>query len=315
MRSFRAPGARTAAWAAAALLLIVAAQSASAQRASGRRSSRESRVRTDTTFAFDKSGTITVTAPNGDIVINGAPGNQLHVRGRDDQDVGLDVSSSRVMIQASSRGDGVDVTVPQGARVIVQSRSGDVTIRGTHGAVEVHATNGDIHVDDVLGRLNVGTLSGDIIVSDIVGDGQIETTGGDVEVSNVRGNVDVSTVSGDIRLRGVTSKDVRAKTTSGDVTFDGLIDPAGSYEFSTHSGDVGLHVQRDASAQLTVSTWNGGIDSDFPITLRPGQHNVGSESSKHITFEIGRGEARVSAETFSGDITISANGHGASARP
>lgn len=302
-------------WAAAALLLTVAAESASAQRASARRSSRESRARTDTTFAFDKSGTINVNAPNGDVVISGTPGNQLHVRSRDDEGVSVDVSSTRVIIQASSHGDGVELTVPQGARVIVQSRSGDVTVRGTHAAVEVHATNGDIHIDDVVGRLDVGTLSGDITISDIVGDGQIETTGGDVELSNVRGNVGVSTVSGDIRLRGVTSKDVRAKTTSGDVTFDGLIDSAGNYEFSTHSGDVGLHIQRDASAQLTVSTWNGGIDSDFPITLRPGDHSIGSGTSKRFTFEIGRGEARVSAETFSGDITISANGHGATARP
>jgi DUF4097 and DUF4098 domain-containing protein YvlB len=219
------------------------------------------------------------------------------------------------MIQTANGGDGVELSVPQGVRVIAQSRSGDVTIRGTHGEVEVHATNGDIHVDDVVGRLDVGSLSGDITISNVAGDGQIATTGGDVELSNVRGGIDVGTVSGDIRLHGVTSKDVRGKTTSGDVTFDGLIDPAGRYEFSTHSGDVGLHIQRDASAQLTVSTWNGGIDSDFPITLRPGGHSIGSESSKRFTFEIGRGEARVSAETFSGDITISANGHGATARP
>lgn len=312
MRSFRVRGGWRIGLAAVGALLFAATEPAGAQRVSGRRTSR---ARTDTTFTFDKSGTITVSAPNGDIVINGAAGNQLHVRSRDDEDVRLDVSSSRVMVQASSRGDGVELTVPEGVRVIVQSRSGDVTVRGTHGAVEVHATNGDIHLEDVTGRLDVGSLSGDITVSNLAGDGQIETTGGSVELSNARGAVDVSTVSGDIRLRGITSKDVRGKTTSGDVTFDGLVDPAGRYEFTTHSGDVGLHIQRDASAQLTVSTWNGSIDSDFPITLRPGEHGIGSERSKRFTFEIGRGDGRISAETFSGDITISANGHGASARP
>ena len=314
MKSLRSPGALAHLVAAAALLLGLAAESAGAQRV--RRSSSQGRARTDTTFTFDKTGSITVTAPNGDIVINGTSGNQLHIRGGSDDDaLRLDVSTGRVMIQTSNGSDGVELSVPQGVRVIAHSRSGDVKINGTHGEVEVHAFSGDIQVDDVVGRLDVSSLSGDITVTNVAGNAGIETTGGDVKISNIRGDLDIGTVSGDIQLRGVTAKTVHAKTTSGDVTFDGLIDPAGTYELSTHSGDVGLHVQHDASAQLTVSTWSGTVDSEFPITLRPGEHPIGSGTSKRFTFVIGKGEARVSAETFSGDINISANGHGATGRP
>jgi DUF4097 and DUF4098 domain-containing protein YvlB len=296
---------------AAALLIAVTADAAAAQR-----SRRGSRSEIDTTFAFDKNGTVTVNVPNGDVVIAGTTGSQIHIRAEsENDDLRVDASGSRVMIQTSNRDGGAELSVPQGVRVIVQSRSGDVTIRGTHGEVEVHATSGDINVDDVVGRLDVSNLSGDITVSNVTGDGDIATTGGDVKFTNVRGNLGIGTVSGEIDLRGITAKNVRAKTTSGDVTFDGLIDPTGRYEFATHSGDVRLHVQREANAQLTVSTWNGGIDSDFPITLRPGEHPIGSESSKRFTFEIGGGAARVTAETFSGDIAIFANGRGASVRP
>lgn len=313
MTLLKVPDARTLVrTVAASLLIAVAAHAADAQRVRLNRG----RARIDTTFSFDKNGSVTVNVPNGDIVINGAPGNQMHVRGEsDNDDLRLDVSSSRVMVQTSSHDDGVELTVPQGVHVIVQSRSGDIKIMGTHGAVEVHAMNGDITVDDVVGRLDIGSLSGDITVGDVVGDGDVETTSGDVKLSNVQGSVDASSVSGDIGLRGVTSKSVRAKTTSGDVTFDGLIDPAGRYEFSSNSGDVRLHVQRDASAQVTVSTWNGGIESDFPITLRPGRNDIGSGTSKKFTFVIGGGAARVNADSFSGDIVISANGRGATGRP
>src|SRR5512146_392452 len=79
MKSLRSPGALAHLVAAAALLLGLAAESAGAQRV--RRSSSQGRARTDTTFTFDKTGSITVTAPNGDIVINGTSGNQLHIRG------------------------------------------------------------------------------------------------------------------------------------------------------------------------------------------------------------------------------------------
>ena len=44
---------------------------------------------------------------------------------------------------------------------------------------------------------------------------------------------------------------------------------------------------------------------EFPITLKPGEHGIGSPNAKRFTFEIGGGAARITAETFSGDITIS----------
>jgi hypothetical protein len=50
---------------------------------------------------------------------------------------------------------------------------------------------------------------------------------------------------------------------------------------------------------------SGEINSDFPITLQPGQHGIGSWNAKRFTFNIGAGAARISAETFSGDVTVS----------
>jgi len=279
----------------------------------------DTRSRIDTTIAFDRNGTVTLVAGNGDISVSGSTDGQLRVRvASENNDVRFDASSGRATVQIANGRHGSDgkfeVSVPQGVRVIARSQSGDIQIRGTHGEVEVHAQNGDVIVEDVATRLTVNTLSGEITAANIVGDVEIGTTSGDVKINDLRGSVDVATVSGDIDLRGLTSKLVRAKTTSGDVTFDGLVDPAGRYDLTAHSGDIRIHVQRDASAQLTVSTWNGGIDSQFPITLKPGEHGIGIANSKRFTFDIGGGAARISAETFSGDITVSSNGRGASER-
>ena len=299
----------------AVVLTLSGGHSVEAQRRT--RFTSDDRSRIDTTFAFDKSGTVTVTATNGDIVVTGVTGNQIHVRASSDGDnLRLDASPNRVMLEATGRRADSDarleISVPFGTRVITRTQSGDIGVHGTRGEVEAHAQSGDVHVDDVANRLDINTLSGDITVRGVVGDAVVSTTSGSVKASDIRGNADIGTVSGDVDLIGVTAKVVRAKTTSGDVTFDGLIDPKGRYELVAHSGDVNLHIQLDASAQLTVSTWNGGIESQFPITLRPGEHGIGSSNSKKFTFEIGGGAARISAETFSGDVTISSNGRGAS---
>jgi DUF4097 and DUF4098 domain-containing protein YvlB len=297
----------------ALLFVAVASHTATAQR----RRVTDYQSRIDTTFSFDRNGSVTVSATNGSINVVGWSRDQVHVRaGGGNENIRMDGSSSRMTLNITGRrGDGsIEVSVPIGVRVNASTHSGKVSVRGTRGPVEAHSDNGSVDVDDVTSRLDLSTFSGDLRASNINGDARIETISGGIRAEEIRGTIDASTVSGDIDLLGVTSKSVRAKTTSGEVTFDGLVDPNGRYDLSSHSGDIRLRVQRDASAQLSVSTWSGGVDSQFPITLKPGQQRIGTLNAKRFTFEIGNGAARITAETFSGDITISSNGRGANAR-
>jgi DUF4097 and DUF4098 domain-containing protein YvlB len=290
----------------------------SARTAEGQRRGREYRSRIDTTVAFDKSGTVTINAGSGDVIVTGGTANTVRVRANsDDDDIRFDATRTMVELSTARRGNDTrfEVTVPIGTRVVARSNSGDVAVHGTRGEVSITAQSGDVDVDDVNGRLEVRSFTGEITAANITGPVDIGTQSGDLRLSDVRGDIEVSNTSGDITLRGITAKFVRAKTTSGDVVYDGIIDPAGRYELTSHSGDVGLHVPRDAAAQLTVSTWSGEIESDFPMTLKPGDHSIGSSTSKQFTFAIGAGTARISAETFSGDVTVSSNGRGASTRP
>jgi DUF4097 and DUF4098 domain-containing protein YvlB len=303
----------------AVVLAVSMSAQASAQRRSSRNARSDDRSRLDTTLVLDRNGTVSITASGGDIVVTAASGNQVHVHAvSDDEDGHIDFSATHSMIEISGTRRGADtqfeISVPAGTRVIAHAQSGDVSVRGTHGDVEVHVQSGDAVVEDVAGHLDVQTLSGDITASQVNGDAQIATLSGDIKLTDVRGSVDITSTSGDITIRGATSRSVRALTTSGDVTYDGTVEPNGRYDLTSHSGGIHLHVPRDASAQLTVSTWSGEIDSDFPITLKPGEHGIGSSKAKEVTFQIGGGSARISAKTFSGDVTVSSNGRGG-ARP
>lgn len=285
-------------------MLLPVARTAQAQRDD------EYRSRLDTTFAFDKSGTVSVTNRSGAIIVTGWARNEVRVHATSESDnIRFDVTRSRVSLEVGGfggRGDThFEVSVPYGARVLARAQSGDVSIRGTKGEVEATSQSGDMTIEDVQTHLEVNSLSGDLRVRGVQGDMAVNIVSGDVTLDDANGNVDITNVSGDISMRGIVSKSVRARSTSGDVSYDGTIDRAGRYEFAAHSGDVGLSIPRDASAQLTVSTWNGDIESEFPITLAPGEHGIGSALAKRFTFDIGGGGgARVTAESFSGDITI-----------
>lgn len=298
-----------------ALLALGAASAAGAQQRRTRpANNRGSRSQVDTTFAFDKSGTLTVNAGTGDVIVTGSTANQMHIvaTSDDDDNVRVDVTRRGAEVAVTRRGSDsrFEISVPQGTHVTVRSNSGDVTVRGTRGEVEVNSTSGDVHVQDVSGPFMVTSFSGEVEASNVNGRVEIHTQSGDLTLSDIRGDIEIGNTSGDIKLQRVASKLVRARTTSGDVSYDGTIDPSGRYEFKSYSGDIRLNVPRDASAQLAVSTWTGEIESAFPITLKPGEHGIGSATSKKFTFEIGGGQAHITAETISGDLTVSSSGRG-----
>jgi DUF4097 and DUF4098 domain-containing protein YvlB len=261
----------------------------------------------DTTVAFDARGTITVSCPQGTVVVTGSDRNEIRVRARTENGaIRFTSNGTRASLEPVSGrncSDGrFELTVPAGARVTARSWSGSVSARGVRGDLEVRTQSADIDLADA-GRVDVESLSGDVTIRGVNGETMIHTVSGDVELGGARGDVEVETVSGDIDLRDVVAKQLRTHTTSGDVSFTGQILPDGRYEYNTHSGEIRLALPADVGAKLSVATFSGGIESDFPITLQAGDHG-----NKRLSFSLGQGTARIVAETFSGDITLTSSG-------
>lgn len=261
----------------------------------------------DTTVTFDARGAVMVTCPQGAVIVTGSDRNEIKVRARTESGaIRFTSNGMRATLEpASGRGcnDGrFEITVPAGVRVSARSWSGSVSVKGVHGDLETRTQSADVDIRDA-GRIDVESLSGDVTIQGVNGESMIHTVSGDIALGAARGDVEIETVSGDIDLQDVVAKQIRTHTTSGDVEFSGQILPDGRYEYNTHSGEIRLALPADVGAQLSIATFNGGIESDFPITLRAGDHE-----NKRLNFTLGQGTARISAETFSGDITLTSKG-------
>jgi hypothetical protein len=285
--------------------LMVGASSLEAQRTPGR----EGRPRIDTTLAFARGGAVEVNLPGTDVTVRGGAGQEVRISGRADRGT-LDIASTASRIRVgvdhtggSSAGGEVEIVVPVGTRLRLSTQNGDVEVRGVRGELEVTTYNGDVDVSET-GRTEIRTFTGDVEVRSVSGEIRVNSMSGDVQIGEAAGEVEVHTVSGDVDLRGVNSRFVRVRSTSGRLTYAGTIDGAGRYEFNSHSGSIRLALPEDVGAQLSIATFSGEIDSRFPLTLMPGDHGIGRPSGKAFTFELGRGEARISAESFSGDIIL-----------
>ena len=273
----------------------------------------QGRTRIDTTFAFAADGVIDLSNLSGDIIVTGWSRQEAQIRATSERGrLSLDVSASRASLEEEVRGSmwgsgrrgesRYEVSVPRGARVVAHSTSGDVTIRGTGGEVEASSTSGDVHVEDAARRVELTSVSGDVTGKQLKGNVEANSVSGSVELDGVEGELHTGTTSGDITLSGVMSRDIEASTTSGDVTYAGDITSEGRYEFHSHSGTIQLTIPPSTNAKFSVETFSGELDSDFPITLQPGDRS--SRRPRRFEFTVGSGGARVIAETFSGDLEI-----------
>ena len=296
---------------AAALALTLLAPSGASAQGDPRdrdRERQEAQSRVDTTFAFSHTGVVDLTQVSGDIIVTSWDRAEARVRAYAERgQVRSGLSSSRLTLDVESVrgriGDSrFEVTVPVGVRVIARSRSGDVSVRGTKGAVQAESTSGDVEVTDATDRVVIESVSGDVRASELKGEVRAQSVSGTIEVRGVSGDIRAETTSGDVSLLGVTSRSVTATTVSGEVEYEGGLDPNGRYEFHAHSGNVRLEIPESSSAHFSVETFSGSLDTEFTLTMQPGQRT--SSRPRRYEFTLGSGSARVTAESFSGDIVL-----------
>lgn len=284
----------------AALALCVSARSASAQA--------EYRERIDTTVTLDRGGTLSVSMYAGRANVTGTSGSQVRIRGtadRDDLTIRARSSSVSLSMEPGGHRGGnadLDITVPFGTRVVLEGFSTPFSVRGVKGEASVQTMSGSVAVSDAVGNVSVESVSGRIDVTGVSGDLSAESVSGRVTLTDVDGDITTESVSGSITIARANSRTVRAETVQGSVTYDGSIDPSGNYAFTTHAGTVTLAVPPNAGATVTLETFSGTVDSDFPVTMESGTSRRGHESK--FEFRIGDGRSRIVLETFSGDIKI-----------
>lgn len=268
------------------------------------------RTRIDTTVAFARDGVVQLDHLSGDVVVTAWDRPEARLRAwAEHADIDARIAPGRIVVslnRVNGRnrvGDSrFELTVPVGTRVKAASVSGDVQVTGVRGEVEASSTSGAVTVRDVGALATAASVSGDVTVADVTGDVTATSVGGDVLVRDVTGDVRASTVSGAVSLRGVRARSVSATTTSGGVTFEGPLDRAGRYEFTSHSGTVTLLLPSSVGADLSIETFSGVLDTDFPVTMDAASRRGARPRSFELT--LGSGGARVVAQSFSGDVLL-----------
>ena len=171
-----------------------------------------------------------------------------------------------------------EITVPQECGVDAHTVSGDLSVSGVHGPLEIQGVSGEITVEDVQGPLRLKSVSGD------------------VECSRYVGHVEGNTVSGDVNFDSVRVRSIQLHTVSGDIELKGVLEAAREHRFRTISGDIDLSV-KDPDVLVDFRTASGDLECDIPA-------QVDRQSRKEYTVGLGGARGHVVVKTVSGDLTI-----------
>ena len=195
----------------------------------------------------------------------------------------------------------LEIHVPAGSRLEINTFAANVTVSDVTGAVTAEGVNSSIAVSGAPKEVSAQTVNGTVDITGAAGRIHAESVNGGVTLKGVSGSVEASTVNGRLVVTGGTFERAQLETVSGSLRFEGDLVKEGSIEAQTVSGGVDLVLASSISADFTINTFSGDIQSDFG---GPARRTSKYTSEKEVEFTAGAGSGKVEIQTLSGAITI-----------
>ncbi|MFJ9694153.1 DUF4097 family beta strand repeat-containing protein [Kitasatospora sp. NPDC101183] len=177
----------------------------------------------------------------------------------------------------------VEVELPAGSQVDVESPVADIVAEGPLGVLRAKTSMGRIQVDRAeavrlrtgQGDVRVGVVTGNAEVS---GSGRIEigTVGGRLTVKNSNGDTEIDEVGGELEANssngrihvGAAGSDVDAKSANGHIRLGRVV--RGHVTLQTSVGDLEVGIAEGTAAWLDVHSKFGGVRNELGPTEGPG---------------------------------------------
>jgi DUF4097 and DUF4098 domain-containing protein YvlB len=182
----------------------------------------------------------------------------------------------------------LEITVPAGISVIVNTATAPITAEGLSGAmISLSADTGQISVHNVSkAHIHIRSVAAAVTLSAI--------SGGHVEITTAGGAVQMANVSGPL---------VNVGTASGNITYQGDFSGGGAYTLTTHSGAIDVTLPETASFDLSARSVTGAVQNDFPLQQKAHTSFVAKPGSSFTGTSLS-GSSSVELQSFSGRIRV-----------
>lgn len=268
--------------------------------------------------SFDKAvaaparGVVEISNTAGTVEVSASDRPEVIVHGELGEGVErVDVTSEsertvvKVVLPGHSLRDGeakLHVQIPKDSELHLATVSADASVTGVLGVQRLNAVSGNVTTEIAAADLELKTVSGDIRIR---GHGQparlhVSTVSGDVHLEHGAGELETSSVSGDLVVTLDSARSVHARTTSGDLRFEGKLTRGASFDAASVSGDLNVRAAADGGYSYEISTFSGDIGNCFDAKSDKKTGGVGQS----LSGSRGEGAGHVRLKTMSGDLEL-----------
>lgn len=183
-------------------------------------------------------------------------------------------------------------TRKNGSNLLIKLESGNShSVSYSNAKLEISIPNSLIADFDISGS------SADMSIKNLTSDYfEVSTSSGNIGLENIKANeVELTSSSGDILSKDILG-DVKANSSSGDMTFN-LNESTGDFDISSSSGDINIQYNDKASYKGQFNTSSGDLINNGPMSINKANRNS-------YEFSMGNGEKELKINTSSGDFGL-----------
>jgi hypothetical protein len=195
----------------------------------------------------------------------------------------------------------LDISVPAGATLWVKTTGASVSVAGVTGGVDVYTVTGDVSFSGSPEQLYAESMGGEVTITGSASSIRAKTGKGPITFRGAADDVTLVTVAGKITVEGPRLRRGHFESVTGDIEFDGSLEPGSNVGFQTHSGRVDMILPADTGADCVVTTIEGDVQVDFDV---PEALDREGARGPETEFTIGDGGAQVTVQTFDGPVAI-----------
>jgi DUF4097 and DUF4098 domain-containing protein YvlB len=218
-------------------------------------------------------------------------------------------ASDKITVETEQAGDRIDVTssvVDSTAKPAEMEADFALTVP-EETELQLKTQTGLIYVEQVMGDMTLDSVAGDVHLKEVSGYIIVTTTGGSLVCTQCAGKLEFSSISGSAQVLQPALNNVKLRTTTGNILFDGDFVRTGLYSMRSGKGLVEVRFSGDDSFDLNAQTATGTVDNQAAEYLKPDSHGVkhiASKFSKGLFGTVGMGLAKVELSSYSGTIRI-----------
>jgi DUF4097 and DUF4098 domain-containing protein YvlB len=175
----------------------------------------------------------------------------------------------------------LEVTMPSVADLEARTVDGPLNVEGIDGHLQIASTDGNVAARSCAGRIEARTTDGELLLEGVRGEVRAHSTDGKVSIAGLLNILEVSTTDGGIEINAEDGSRMNAE-----------------WAISSSDGNVQLRLPDGFSADLDVTTGDGHITNDHPVTMQ------GEVSSHRLRGKMSGGGELLRIRTSDGDVAI-----------